>query len=228
MFLEWKAAVLGAVCCLAFGSCKKEKDSTPEPTTPPASPSVVADALAARADGPFLPDGPLTDAPAFTTYLILAGQNYCVGNSYDIDTFRGMRFEAVFDSSCIYATADPGNQADINKLMGFSDSASHHQRHSARFGWNWEAGGLYIYAYCYRGGVRASQKICTVGLGEVHEYRIELRAGQYFFSVDGGAHTATMPRAAQEPYAFGYKLLPYFGGDEPAPHDVRIRVRELE
>jgi hypothetical protein len=28
--------------------------------------------------------------------------------------------------------------------------------------------------------------------------------------------------------AAGYKLVPYFGGDEPAPHDMQIKVKITE
>lgn len=218
----------GVFTLFILAGCRK--DAAVQPAPAPTSPSAPAgDAITDRAatavhGASFSQNPSLEDA--FKTYIIPAGQNYCVGNAYAIDTFRGMNFQAIFDSSCIYANADPGNQADINKLYGFSDSASHHQQNSARFGWNWQDGALHIHAYCYRSGVRQYTEICTVSLNEPHTFSIELRAGQYFFAVDG-KYFALMERAAQEPYAFGYSLLPYFGGDEPAPHEVRIKIREL-
>jgi hypothetical protein len=35
-----------------------------------------------------------------------------------------------------------------------------------------------------------------------------------------------MPRKSPLPRARGYKLFPYFGGQEAAPHAVRIWIRE--
>lgn len=225
-----KLASLLCVSTLLVAGCRKDAATLPQPdpttststgTTPRGIPNLAGTSF----DGQQALTAPASAAP-FVTYVILAGQNFCVGNAYAVDTFYGMHFQAIFDSSCIYANADPSNQADINKLMGFSDAASHHQQNSARFGWNWQDGALRIYAYCYSSGVRQSFELGTVALNEPHDFNIELRAGQYFFSVDNKYFTL-MERTAQEPYAYGYKLLPYFGGDEPAPQDVRIQVREL-
>jgi len=36
-----------------------------------------------------------------------------------------------------------------------------------------------------------------------------------------------MSRASSTATAVGYKLYPYFGGDEAAPHDINIWIKEL-
>jgi hypothetical protein len=220
----------GVFTLFILAGCRKDSPLLPSPTANPAVATsggiTTPDRGAALAFDASLGQIISEDGSQFKTYVIPAGQNYCVGNTYAVDTFWGMNFQAIFDSSCIYNTADPANQADINKLFGFSDSSSHHHQNSARFGWNWQDGALHIYGYCYRSGMRQSTEICTVALGVPHTFSIELRAGQYFFGVDN-QHFALMERAAQVPYAFGYSLLPYFGGDEPAPHEVRIKIREL-
>jgi hypothetical protein len=38
--------------------------------------------------------------------------------------------------------------------------------------------------------------------------------------------TTAMPRTSKAAVAKGYKLFPYFGGDETAPHDINIWVKE--
>ncbi|UII26213.1 hypothetical protein LVD15_23400 [Fulvivirga maritima] len=63
-------------------------------------------------------------------------------------------FTALFDSSAVYKTEAEANQADINKLMGFSDCGAHHHENSARFGWRWYNDELQVFAYCYVDGVR--------------------------------------------------------------------------
>ncbi len=37
-----------------------------------------------------------------------------------------------------------------------------------------------------------------------------------------------MPRASTTVKSSGYKLYPYFGGDEFAPHDVRVWIKEVK
>ena len=214
---------LSGLTLLILAGCRKDSANIAQPV-PVSSPASSGDGSSGSSSGDST-DLPPAE-PSFITYLIPAGQNFCVGNRYAVDTFWGVSFQAIFDSSCIYTTANPVNQADINKLYGFSDSSSHHHQNSARFGWNWEAGALHIYGYSYRSGVRQSTEICTVSLHEPHSFSIETRPGQYFFSVDN-KYFALMERAAQEPYAHGYSLLPYFGGDEPAPHDIRIKIKEI-
>lgn len=54
---------------------------------------------------------------------------------------------------------------------------------------------------------------------------ISVRNNEYIFSVNG--NTITMPRTSTTLQATGYKLFPYFGGNELAPHDIFIRIKEL-
>lgn len=53
-------------------------------------------------------------------------------------------------------------------------------------------------------------------------YSIKIEANKYIFAVDGT--TIEMPRFSTSPN--GYKLYPYFGGDEVAPHEIKIRIKE--
>jgi len=67
----------------------------------------------------------------FITYDIKAGNHEVERNLNTLFTASSMRFQALFDSSCIYKTNVPENQHDINKLYGFSDCSSQHQNNSA-------------------------------------------------------------------------------------------------
>lgn len=159
-----------------------------------------------------------------TTFVIPEGAHY---STQRIAFFRGseMRFNAIFDESAIYRTADPTNQADINKLYGFSDCTSHHHQNSARFGWRWYNDSLQIHAYIYEDGTRRSVLMGTVGLHETHEYAIRFDGPHYIFSLDG--HEVTMPRGCDGNGGIKYRLWPYFGGDETAPHEIKIIVQDL-
>lgn len=138
----------------------------------------------------------------------------------------GFYFTVRFDSSCIYQTRVPENQWDINKLYGFSDNNALHHQYSARFGWRWSEGALRLFAYTYNNGVRDSKEIGVVPIGKEIDCAIALTGGTYVFSA--GENSVTMARQSTTTTIKGYKLYPYFGGDEVAPHDVRIWIKEVK
>ena len=155
-------------------------------------------------------------------YIIKEGQHE---SDRKIKSFKDdvLSFQAKFDESAIYETKREENQADINKLMGFSDCNSHHHENSARFGWRWYNEQLEIHAYCYVNGDRIIQYITSVQLGEMDDYKIEIIDNKYIFTVNGGSRV----EIDKNPNCSGnvnYMLFPYFGGDEPAPHDISVTV----
>ena len=156
-------------------------------------------------------------------FLIKAGHHRSVSR---IRLFSGplLQFVAIFDDSAMYETQTLENQHDINKLYGFSDCTSQHHRNSARFGWRWYNDRLEILAYTYVHGERQSRFMGTVTLNEPHAYGIALAGGEYVFTLDGTV--ARMPRGCDGNGGIKYMLWPYFGGDETAPHDIRILVSE--
>jgi hypothetical protein len=135
-----------------------------------------------------------------------------------------LKFIARFDSSAIYQAAAPENQYDINKLYGFSDNDAPHQNFSARFGWRWSDGALRLFAYTYNNGVRHEQELGTLAIGGEANCSIKLQPEVYVFTFNG--KSVSMPRQSTTVTAKGYQLYPYFGGDEPAPHNIRILIRE--
>ena len=163
-------------------------------------------------------------AKGFVQYIIPKGEHYAIGNNYKPLDLTEMRFVVRFDSSCIYQAVNPENQWDINKLYGFSDNNDFHQQYSARFGWRWSEGALRLFAYTYNGGVRDSKELGTVAIGKEIHCAIKLIKGAYLFSAD--ERSEVMTRQSTTLTAKGYQLYPYFGGDETAPHEVRIWVKE--
>lgn len=156
-------------------------------------------------------------------YTIRKGRHYPVENHFQRVKTDQLNFRAKFDSSAIYTTADPANQGDINKLLGTADCNDFHQNNSARFGWRWYDGQLQIWAYCYTNGERNFKLIDAVSLNKFYNYSIAYESDRYIFKL--GDVVVEMPRACNE-MAQGYKLLPYFGGNEPAPHDIKILIAE--
>ena len=65
-----------------------------------------------------------------------------------------------------------------------------------------------------------------VTLNEAHDCAILVNGSQYNFVLDGD--TTSVARTSQTATATGYKLLPYFGGDEVAPHNITIQIKETK
>ena len=214
------------VSFIVASACKKQK-SDPVVSTEPAdsSKTLTGPGNSLNPKWPAMAtDPPPVTKDSFTTYLIKAGNNFCEKNTYQAGNWAILRFRAVLDSSCIYTTALPVNQLDINKLYGFADCSSFHHKNSARFGWNWVNGEMRIHAYCYADSVRKYKELGTVTVNKPFECKLTVLPDIYLFELNG--KTDTMQRGCNTTTATGYKLLPYFGGDEPAPQDIRVKIQE--
>lgn len=166
-----------------------------------------------------------SDAEGFVTYKILKGQQSASPSQYKFySSLTEMKFTAKFDSSAIYATVNPTNQLDINKLYGFSDDDKQHHASSARIGWRWYSNRLELFGYVYNDSVRSTQLITQVPLKTEIPCSIKVDGTRYVFTANGTQ--ITMPRTAKTPTGKGYRLYPYFGGDEMAPQDITIQIRE--
>jgi hypothetical protein len=135
-----------------------------------------------------------------------------------------MSFTAIFDSTAIYYTASPQNQSDINKLYGFADNNQTHHAFSARIGWRWISNKLELLGYAYNDSLVSFSPIGYFPLNTELQCKIEISNSQYLISVNN--NTITMPRSSKGITATGYQLYPYFGGDENAPHDIFIQIRD--
>jgi hypothetical protein len=163
--------------------------------------------------------------PGYKEYLIPAQQHYAVNNAYQAVQGNEMRFMALFDSSCMCTSKNPENVFDINKLYGFSDCGSMHQENSARVGWLWNGKTIELYAYCYSGSIRKSALLGTAAIGEPVELGISVQSQQYVFTCNGSK--SGLPRNCASNSIQGYRLYPYFGGDETAPHDIHVFIKDL-
>jgi hypothetical protein len=162
---------------------------------------------------------------SYEKYTILKGKNFSEKNKYKALDVAGIRFITRFDSSAIYQNILPENQYDINKLYGFADNNAAHNRFSARIGWRWSDNALRLFAYVYNAGQVESEEISTVAIGKDISCSITIIPGAYVFSVND--RMIQMPRHSQTVKGKGYQLYPYFGGDEPAPQDINIWIRDL-
>jgi hypothetical protein len=159
----------------------------------------------------------------FIKYTIPAGEHYCDKNDFRVMEGSAIRFTVKFDSSAVYQVT-PRNQKDINKLFGFSDNNSAHHQYSARFGWRWSDEALRLFGYVYNEGSVRSMELKKIAIGEEVNCAITVQDNHYLFTVNG--ENFELPRLSTTAFAKGYMLYPYFGGDETAPHEVRISIRE--
>ena len=166
----------------------------------------------------------VTAPTTFTTYLIRKGNNYCDQSVLKSVTTAEMKFVARFDTSAIYQSVNPVNQYDINKLYGFSEGFNN-QFNSARIGWRWSNGALRLFGYVYKSGVRYSQEITSIPFNTDITCSIKLNGANYLITANGV--TVTLPRGLTSSTARGFQQYPYFGGDEAAPKNIRIKIRNI-
>jgi len=162
----------------------------------------------------------------FSQYTIRQGQQFCDKSTFTVVEYSELKFVVKFDSSAIYITKNPSNQYDINKLYGFADNDSAHHRYSARFGWRWSDDALRLFAYIYNSGIRTSKELGKIQIGAENNCSIKVTDGHYIFSLNN--INDTLLRSSTTVKGRGYKLYPYFGGDETAPHDINILIREIK
>jgi hypothetical protein len=160
----------------------------------------------------------------FQIYTIPAGKHHS-GNGLELFHKEKMTFEVVFDSSAIYSTFEKSNQEAINKLYGFSDYNSGHQLNSARIGWRWFNDKLEIWAYSYSQQERLTKLITSFELNKPYKCSIEINGSEYLFNANG--EHVKLERKCTHKNGIKYKLYPYFGGTETAPHDIVIKIKDL-
>jgi hypothetical protein len=160
----------------------------------------------------------------YSNFTIQQGAHHCDENPIKAITTSEMKFMVKFDSSAIYQTVLPENQYAINKLWGFSEGIDNHF-HSARIGWSWTSDALRLYGYVYVNGEFHYQEITSVMIGEEITCSIKPLENTYLFTVN--SVFVSLPRGLSAAQVSGYQQYPYFGGNEVAPHLIRIQIKSL-
>lgn len=160
----------------------------------------------------------------FVKFTIPFGQQSSDKNVFKQTEYAEQKFIVKFNNSAIYTTIDTANQYDINKLYGFSDNNAHHQQFSARFGWRWKDSELHLFAYVYNNGLITKEDLGEIKIDSEVSCSIKVAPGAYIFKVND--KTFPIPRTSTTPKGIGYKLYPYFGGNEMAPHTISIWIKE--
>ncbi len=158
----------------------------------------------------------------FKSFKIKKGKHRS-GYRYYADRRDYIEFEVIFDESAIYKSKSPSNQADVNKLYGVSDCGRDHMEYSIRFGWRYFNDSLQILWFKHTAGEFTFDVIKEINTDQIYTCSLEITENEYILCVDDVC-TVT-DRTCMQNYK-RYYLYPYFGGDETAPHDIVIRIKE--
>ncbi|GEO09774.1 hypothetical protein [Segetibacter aerophilus] len=199
-----KNLVILSLVALSLASCEKKVDSIVAGMTNKSAPMKIGE---------------------FVQFTIPKGDQFSDRSTYSATNYQQQSFTVKFDSSAIYQTIIPANQYDINKLFGFSDNNAKHHEYSARFGWRWSDNSLQLFGYVYNNSVMSFKELGTAKIGAETQCSIRVDNDTYIFTLNG--KETKMPRESKTATAEGYKLYPYFGGDELAPHLITLWIKEL-
>ncbi len=161
------------------------------------------------------------DSDGYRTFTIKEG-NHRSGYRYKSNYDNNIKFKVIFDESAIYRTKDPLNQADVNKLYGVSDCGKSHMEYSIRFGWRYYGGSLQILWFKHEAGEFTFGIITSVEINKSHTCTLDIFEDEYIMSVNN--ISTVISRACPNDYK-RYYLYPYFGGDEVAPHTIKIKIK---
>ena len=164
------------------------------------------------------------DENGFRDYIIKKG-NHSSRTSYKTTKTNCLQFQAIFDESAIYQSIDSNNQYDINKLYGLSDCKDHHIKTSIRLGWRWLNDSLELHWFQHVNNNFSFDRITTINLNTIVNFSITFDNNYYYVSVD--TDTITIDRPCNNQSIRKYYLYPYFGGDEKAPHDIKIKIKSI-
>jgi hypothetical protein len=137
--------------------------------------------------------------------------------------------EVTFDSSCIY---DIGavDADDWNKVIGLGfvgskdqslDGVPPHQVDGARVGWRWnpKTGRIDLGAYVYVEGKRIDFKIAETAINQPTRMTIKIDYDRKVYQILG-----CTPIPFTHDKSFAYSTGLYFGGNQPAPHRIRVKI----
>ena len=161
----------------------------------------------------------------FRVYTIPAGEHSSGSFLNHPDNSR-ISFQFVLDNSAYYETEIPENQYDVNKIYGMSDFGLRHQKYSIRLGWRYINNELQLCWLRHEEGRHSSATIRAIEPGVIYNATIDIKTFFYVIVID---NDTTMVRRRPEGnwgLVRRYYLYPYFGGNEYAPHDITIKIKE--
>lgn len=137
--------------------------------------------------------------------------------------------KVVFYPCCRYVQTLPEDYKDTNKLFGVG-YLWNHQIDSARFGWYYsnEFQKIVIVAYTYVGGVREQIDLAFCKVAYPYELALIIEDGLYKFrAYEGDLEIGKYDVPFTHKKKWSYSTNVYFGGNNPAPHDMKIGISKI-
>ena len=170
------------------------------------------------------------DENGYRVYTIDRGNHYSdgpidklFGNDNKADSWE---WEVIFESSCIYLESDllnPSNYLDVNKLIGFSDCDRHHSQYSCRVGWRASGDSIELLIYKRDDNNIEFKSLKKVYPDQIVNVTLDFKDTTYISCIDGICDTLIRP--CPDWSGRKYSLFPFFGGQETAPHKMKIRIK---
>jgi len=161
-----------------------------------------------------------------TEYVIKKGKHESIINIASLYG-DGIQSSCKFNESAIYDLENE-NQGDWNKLIGFSEDIRIHEN-SARISWRWniENEQVELGYYCYVKGEVIKGHLKYVNIDEAFQFMIrdDQEKQNYVIDIYGTYKAVHHGQKHDEKKFWSY---PYFGGDEVAPHDIKITFGRYE
>jgi hypothetical protein len=141
---------------------------------------------------------------------------------------KSFAWKVKFTESCRYDLRSD-DQGDTNKLCGIGYLPGHH-KNSARFGWRYrtDKGSVEFLAYCYVNKQRVIKSICLCEIGKEYDLQLLISEKSYsFFIYENDTLCGSCVTGRDREQKLGYKLGVYFGGNQKAPHEIKIELKRL-
>ena len=161
----------------------------------------------------------------FRVYTIPAGE-HSSGSFLNHPDNSKITFQFKLDESAYYESEIPENQYDVNKIYGMSDFGLRHQKYSIRLGWRYINNELQLCWLRHEEGRHSSATIKTIEPDVIYNATIDIKTFYYVIVIDND--TTFVRRRPEGNWGLlrRYYLYPYFGGNEYAPHDITIKIKE--
>jgi basic membrane lipoprotein Med (substrate-binding protein (PBP1-ABC) superfamily) len=138
-----------------------------------------------------------------------------------------LTFDFKFDKSCLYETNINNH---TNKLLGFS--YDNHMKNSIRFGWRCNNDKIELMSYIHEDSKVRYDSICDIETDKWYKGKIwfsKATKGVYMVVYDeNDIEVAIHYDKALMQIKWGYLLNPYFGGNDKAPHDMKISINNIK
>ncbi len=174
----------------------------------------------------------------YNAYVIKKGKHYCSATweRLIICNRSSMFFRVMFSNGASYILQDKNDQKDINKLYGLGWGLRGPTYNSLRVGWRFDPVTNLVELFTYvhdanRGFIYYA--LGKVSLLEEFEIRIYIDKGsRHAVNVmlkrnDANKNTVNRHVFVERIPYLKYRLFPYFGGNQTAPENIKIFIKEV-